>query len=138
LTINLCKRIEVHYIWNSLYRNFGPGYARNKLPVKPILFFVTITLCLACDHGTKPVSTPEKHYLLSGKVISVNAKDQTALIDAAAIPNYMEAMAMDYPIKSKAEFESLHPGDRITASVDVTDDGIYGLSHIKPQPTSKK
>jgi hypothetical protein len=47
---------------------------------------------------------------------------------------------MDYPIASKAEFASLHPGDRITATVDVSDDGSYSLSQIKvqPPPAAKK
>jgi Cu/Ag efflux protein CusF len=67
-------------------------------------------------------------------VVSIDAKEQTAAIDAAAIPNYMAAMTMDYPIRSKTELESLHPGDRITATLDVSDDGSYTLSQIKVQP----
>jgi len=106
--------------------------------VKPILFIFAFTLCLACARDTKPSSVTEKHYQLSGKVVSVSAKEQTAAIDAAAIPNFMEAMTMEYPIKSKAELESLHPGDRITATVDVSDDGSYSLSHIKLQSAAKR
>ncbi len=68
----------------------------------------------------------------------MDAKEQSAAIDAAAIPNYMEAMTMDYPIASKAEFIALHPGDRITASIDVGDDGSYSLSQIKVLPPDTK
>jgi protein SCO1/2 len=71
---------------------------------------------------------------LTGKVVSVNAKDQTVAIDGAAIPNFMEAMTMDYPVKEKADLEPLHTGDRISATVDVSDDGSYSLSHIQVQP----
>jgi Cu/Ag efflux protein CusF len=97
--------------------------------VKPILIIPALILFLACAHGSKPA--PQKHYSLSGKVVSLDAKEQSAAIDAAAIPHFMEAMTMDYPIASKAEFATLHPGERITASVDVSDDGSYSLSQIK-------
>jgi Cu/Ag efflux protein CusF len=31
----------------------------------------------------------------------------------------MEAMTMDYPVKDQVEFDALHAGDRITATVFV-------------------
>ena len=45
---------------------------------------------------------------------------------------------MDYPIQSKDEFAALHPGDHITATIDVSDDGSYSLSHIKVVPRATK
>lgn len=108
----------------------------NKVYVKTILISLALACCLACARGAKPVA--EKHYQLTGKVVSVNAKEQTAAIDGAAIPNFMEAMTMEYPIASKAELATLHPGDRITATVNVSDDGTYNLSQIKPQPAAQK
>ena len=95
-----------------------------------------LLLCLACGRTAKPVA--QKHYPLTGKVVSVNVKDQTAVIDAAAIKNFMEAMTMDYPIQSKDELATLHPGDHIAATVDVNDDGSYTLSHIKVVPAAPK
>jgi Cu/Ag efflux protein CusF len=50
----------------------------------------------------------------------------------------MEAMTMDYPIQSKDDLAALHAGDRITATVDVSDDGSYTLSHIKVLPVAQK
>jgi Cu/Ag efflux protein CusF len=108
----------------------------DKPPVKSTLVILAYILCLSCARGAK--APPDKHYQLTGKVVSLDAKEQTAAVDAAAIPNFMEAMTMDYPIKSKAEFDSLHKGDQITATVDVSPDGIYALSHIKTQPAAKK
>ena len=93
-------------------------------------------LSIACAHPAKPA--PQKHYPLTGKVVSIDSKDQTAAIDAAAIKNFMEAMTMDYPIQSKSEFAALHPGDQITAIVDVNDDGSYTLSRIKVVAAVKK
>jgi Cu/Ag efflux protein CusF len=112
------------------------GLPLNKPPVKPTLIPLVCILNLACASGSKPPA--EKHYPLTGKVVSVNAKEQTAAVDAAAIPNFMEAMTMDYPIESKAEFEALHAGDQITATVDVSADGVYTLTHIKTRSAAKK
>ena len=96
----------------------------------PVVFLALFTLT-ACARKEEAVS-PERHYQLSGKIVALNAKDQTATVDAAAIPNFMEAMSMEYPIKSKAEFNSLHVGDKISATVDARDDG-YDLSDVRKQ-----
>ena len=102
--------------------------------------FTLVTICflfsIACSSATK--AAPQKHYQVTGKVVSVDAQDQTASIDAAAVPGYMEAMTMDYPIESKSELGSLHPGDHITATLDVNGDGTYALSHIKLQTPAAK
>ena len=98
---------------------------------------VVLSFFIASCNSQGPKTGPEKHYALSGKVVALDAKEQTAAIDAAAIPGYMDAMTMDYPIRSKTEFESLHPGDKITATIDIADDGRYSLSQIKVQGSGK-
>ena len=104
---------------------------------KTFTAIVTLSLLsVACAH--KPADKgPAKHYQLTGKVLSLNSKDQTATIDAAAIPNYMEAMTMSYPIADKSELESLHQGDRIQATVNVYDSGDFDLTAIKKMPNVK-
>lgn len=77
------------------------------------------------------------HYPLTGKIVALDAKSQTAMIDAAAIPNFMEAMTMEYPIKSKAEFRTLHVGDRIRATVNVADEGGYDVTGIQIENSGK-
>ena len=101
------------------------------LAVSPLLMFG-----LACTPASQSKG-PGKHYHLTGKVLSLNAKDQTASIDASAIPDYMEAMTMTYPIASKAEFESLHSGERIEATVNVYESGDYSLSSIRQMVNAK-
>ena len=109
----------------------------NKLPVKPFLFIAVFSFLLGCTHpAARPVA--QKHYPLTGKIVSIDAKERTAAVDAAAVPNFMEAMTMDYPIQSKEEFAKLHPGDHITATIDVGDDGSFALSHIKVVPAASK
>ncbi len=100
----------------------------------PVLFLV---LCLfACGH--KPESKgPARHYQLTGRVVSLDSSKQTASIDAAAIPGYMEAMKMDYPIASKAEFASLSAGESIKATVNVYESGEYDLSGIQKADAAK-
>ena len=108
----------------------------NKPSVKPTAATLVLLLSLACTPATKPA--PKKHYQLTGRVVSIDAKDRTAAIDAAAIKGYMDAMTMDYPVQSKDEFALLHAGDHITATLDVSDDGSYTLSQIKILPAVPK
>ena len=96
---------------------------------------VTVALALAlvgCRREAESIG-PEKHYPLTGKIVALNPKDHTATVDAAAVPNFMEAMTMEYPIRSKSEFDALHVGDRIQATVNVREDGLYDLSNIRKQ-----
>jgi Cu/Ag efflux protein CusF len=97
------------------------------LAVVGLLFVAT-----AC--ATKQKAIPEKHYQLSGVVLSLNARDQTANIKHDPIEGWMEGMTMDYPIRSKQEFDRLHAGDKITATVNVrgTD---YDLTDIRKSTT---
>ena len=80
---------------------------------------------------------PTRQYQLSGKVVGLNAKDRTATIDAAAIPNFMEAMTMEYPVKSQTDFNALRIGEKIDAIVEVRDDGSYDLSNVRPNVSAK-
>jgi Cu/Ag efflux protein CusF len=49
----------------------------------------------------------------------------------------MDAMTMDYPVKSKDDFKKLHIGDQIKATVNVASDGRYDLSGIQIQNGAK-
>ena len=89
-----------------------------------------LTLVTACSRRQETV---EHRYTLNGKVMALSPQDQTATIDAAAIPNFMEAMTMEYPVRSRQDFNLLHVGDRITATVNVLPEGLYYLSDIKVQ-----
>jgi len=97
--------------------------------VKAFIPFLLALGLTACSHKSD-TSQPAHQYQLTGKVVSLDAQNQTATVDAAAIPNFMEAMTMEYPVKSKEEFKTLHSGDRITATVDVSAAGTYDLSNI--------
>jgi len=91
----------------------------------------------ACSHGgtneitgSQSSSAGGKRYQLTGKVLSVAKEAGSANIDAAAIPGFMGAMAMPYPIPDEKALASLAPGDEVTADVVVTADGKYHLENI--------
>ena len=86
----------------------------------------------ACARNPESAET-QRHYKLTGRILALNAKDQTATVDAEAIPGFMEAMTMEYPIKYSADFKRLHVGDKITATVNATSDGLYDLSNVQRQ-----
>ena len=67
----------------------------------------------------------EKKYKLTGEVLRLDANTQMAAIKGDKIEGWMEAMTMEYPVKDKAEFARLHPGDRIQATVFVNESSYY-------------
>lgn len=83
---------------------------------------------------------------MRGKVVSTNPKSGEVIIDAEDIPGYMEAMAMPYKLKDPSIMSELHPGDKITADLLVSQDAdatavidhIVIISQAKPdyKPTA--
>ena len=108
---------------------------RTVLRILPIFF--ALLLLIGCNRQPESKG-PAKHYELNGRITALDPKNQTATIDAAAIPNYMEAMTMAYPIESKAEFEMLRVGEVVRATVNVYDSGDYNLSGIQEQQAPAK
>ncbi len=91
-----------------------------------------LSLLLAGCRQQKPAeSTPGKQYTLTGTVLSVDAKEHTAKIKGDAIPGWMDAMTMDYPVQSGKAWDNLHPNERIRATLDVHD-ADYKIIDVKP------
>src|SRR5664279_1568370 len=68
---------------------------------------------------------PVKRYPMQGEIKSLDAAAHSATIAAGKIGDWMEAMTMEYPVKPDAEFQKLHVGDKIEATVVVGDPGYY-------------
>lgn len=84
------------------------------------LFFVTFVLALlgfGCSH-----ESPAKTYKLHGKVISIDRLGHQLIIDHDAIPGFMDAMTMPYPVKDDAMLNEVSPGDEIEADLRVQED----------------
>ena len=66
-----------------------------------------------------------KRYPMEGEVKALDDAAKTATIAHGKIGDWMEAMTMEYSVKPDAEFQKLHVGDRIQATVVVTGDKYY-------------
>ena len=77
-----------------------------------------------------------KRYPMQGEVKALDANAKTATIAAGKIGDWMEAMTMEYPVKPDAEFQKLHVGDKIEATVVVEDPSYYvtAIKVTEPRP----
>jgi Cu/Ag efflux protein CusF len=66
-----------------------------------------------------------KRYPMEGSVKALDPATRSATIAAGKIGDWMEAMTMEYSVKPDAEFQKLHVGDHIQATVVVNDDKYY-------------
>lgn len=93
-----------------------------------LFVFCSSLFGISCGHRETP-----KQYPFHGTVVSVDPDAKVASIHNEDIAGWMSAMTMEYPFQNRAELESLHPGDRIDATVNVTDDR-YWLTNIHKSP----
>jgi Cu/Ag efflux protein CusF len=89
----------------------------------PHKFISILLLALAlCACKGKPVSNAAiERYKLEGEIVALDPERQVAKINAREIKGWMEAMTMEYQVKDRSGFATLHIGDRITATVFVQD-----------------
>ena len=90
-----------------------------------LLFAFAIVLA-ACS---KPAQQA-KHFHLKGKIILIDAANNSLLIDHEAIPGFMDAMTMPYSVRSAEELAGPRPGDEITADVVLPEGGSAYLENI--------
>ena len=100
-----------------------------------LLICFSAFLIASCGRSTD--NKTDRRYQLTGRVTALEAKNHVATVDAATIPNFMDAMTMDYPVKSEAEFKKLQVGEQIKATITVHQDSSYDLTHIARQDTPK-
>jgi protein SCO1/2 len=87
-----------------------------------VLILMSALLFAACQkqQSQPPTATDNaKRYKLKGKVVSVDKAKKKATIDHEAIPGFMEAMTMDFPIHEDWVWEDLKPGAEIFAELVV-------------------
>jgi Cu/Ag efflux protein CusF len=103
--------------------------------IVPLFVSVVLAACLAAC-GSR---SQAKRYPMQGEVKALDANAKTATIDADKIGDWMDAMTMEYPVKPDSDFERLHVGDRIRATVVVQDPSYYVtdvkvISAAQPRP----
>jgi Cu/Ag efflux protein CusF len=74
-----------------------------------------------------------KRYPMHGKILSLDATEKSARIDAGPIGDWMGAMTMNYTIKDPAEFTKLTVGETFDATVFVDGDNFW-VGEVKPAP----
>src|ERR687884_152914 len=98
-------------------------------------FMIGLALALVLA-GCARLGTPSgesaaaKRYPMQGEVKALDPATKTATIAAGKIGDWMEAMTMEYRVKPDSEFEKLHVGDRLDATV-VVDGGSYYVTDVK-------
>lgn len=94
-----------------------------------LLLLVSLAFLLtAC--GAK---TEGKRYPMDGEIKALDANAKTATIAAGKIGDWMDPMTMEYPVKPGADFQKLHVGDHIQATVVVNGPSYYvtGVKIVK-------
>ncbi len=72
-----------------------------------------------------------KRYPMHGRILSLDAAEKSARIDAGPIGDWMGAMTMNYSIKDPAEFAKVTAGETIDATVFVDGDNFW-VGEITP------
>lgn len=79
-----------------------------------------LALAAAC-HRTKAPAANAKRYPFTGRIVSVDAKSESATVDGDLIQGFMEPMVMNYKFKPASMLKQVTPGDSISAEVVVVE-----------------
>lgn len=91
---------------------------------------IAAALAAACG-GSSSSSGPAKTYTMQGQVLSVAPERKEAVVRHEEIPGFMEAMTMPYYVRDVKEIEGLAPGDLITSTLVVENEGAAYLKEVK-------
>jgi len=110
-----------------------------------VFLFLILAACQQQTTVTEEAKNePVARYPLHGEVLQLDAQGKIAKIKHEKIGDWMEAMTMEYPVKDQAEFDKLHAGETINATVYVQGNSYWvGDIHedaapaASPAPASK-
>jgi Cu/Ag efflux protein CusF len=94
--------------------------------ILPVLLGLAVAGC-----GSHP---PAKRYPMQGDIQALDPNAKTATIAAGQIGNWMGPMTMEYSVKPDSQFQKLHVGDRIRATVVVVTDTNYYVTDVTVLP----
>jgi hypothetical protein len=102
---------EQHERTNNQIKNVS----KMNTKTRTLFLLASLTLGLmavSCDKRPAQTTTQSaKHYHLKGKVVSIDKQGKM--------------LNMPYKVKPEAELDKLHPGDVITADLQVQDEGAW-------------
>ena len=88
-----------------------------------------IAALLAFGAGCSKREQP-RLYPLRGYVVRLDPETNLATIHNEKIEGWMAEMTMQYPVVNRDEYLSLHKGERINGTVNVSSEG-YWLTNVK-------
>jgi protein SCO1/2 len=107
--------------------------AHSRKTFSALLVVVVVALGLSACTGKQAV---EHRYELKGNVIAVDRAKGEVTVEHGDIKDYMPGMTMPFPLHDADALKTVEAGDKIQATLVVTDDG-YWLDHpfiTKGQP----
>lgn len=84
-----------------------------------------VTGCRGKANAPSVAKNTPRQYSVRGVVLSTNPANGEVMLKHEAIPGFMPAMTMPYPLENPSILSSLHPGDVITATL-LVDNGPDG------------
>lgn len=103
------------------------------LPVLCILTLATVLSAVAFSRHNQSNVGPVGHlrtFQVRGQVLAVDGVARTVQIAHEAIPDYMPAMTMPFPLKNGEILSVLSPGENVQFELDVTEKDSW-ISHIE-------
>ena len=95
---------------------------------------ILFVVCAKQRPAAKPLAEAgETLYAVRGTVVGRDGADNTVRLDHEAIPGYMEAMTMDYPVRGAAVAALPPDKARVEAKLHVHDDRVW-LTDVKRAP----
>lgn len=84
------------------------------------LLAAVATSCARSEHAYD-YGPARQHYQIHGTVLRLRPENRIAVIQHQKIEGWMEAMTMDFPVPSVAEYSKLKEGSVLRATVNVND-----------------
>ena len=106
----------------------GTSVTRRAWLASAALLGAVCTSCARSEHAYD-YGTAKQHYQLHGKILRLRPENRIAVIQHEKIEGWMEAMTMDFPIPSLAEYSKLREGMVIRATVNVNE-SYFWLTEI--------
>ena len=124
--------------WTDIDRSNGD---RSDVALRPISLDATcevprdVASTMSITMKAIDTAAPTQRYTLRGRVVSLDRAGRTVTVDGEAIPGFMGAMMMSYPVKNERLLDHVSPSDHIDATIVRVGDE-YWLEDVKTS-TSK-
>jgi protein SCO1/2 len=100
----------------------------NNLMRSTILVLLAPLSLAGCQHGSD--SSKDKVYDIKGKLVAVDVPGKAVTVDHEAMPGYMAAMTMKFPVADGKLLEGLQAGDEVQGRLRVQD-GSPTITELK-------